>query len=293
MYVPTTRVEGTPIHQGLDTVSYLGPRYLREPTGDFSDTRLSAKLGSLTSNALVLLPEDVSHISLDTLPDLPNIRLTEIPELGRGRQNSRTGVKFGQLHISNNTAAPIAELVAAKFIHRLTAPRELNAARALNHRFGQDLAFRPLGFVRHPDGRTGYLSRYEHDVTTLDNVLWNETASETQRCEAMGFAGLWLASLHNHGLIHGDAQAKNIAYDSSRQPRFVDLEGMHDISHGALDTQTTRLLDIANLFDPTYMLSTSPDEEITFVDSYLEHQDPQRIQLEGEDIVDTIRSTQE
>lgn len=305
MYKPTSRNEtGQPIQRDISDVSYLGPRYLRqhrrrleggarvyEDDENFVDTTLSSKLGSLSTGSLVLLPPDISGISIGGLEN-PQVTLREVAHLDAGRKHNRSGVKFGQLHISDDTANPVAELVAAKYIHRLTAPRELNAALSINHRFGEDVAFTPIGFIKGEDGKVGYLSRYEHSVITLDNTLWNKTATPAQREEAMGFAGLWLASLHNHGVIHGDAQAKNIARDSSNKPRYVDLEGAHDIHHGKLDSYTTRLLDIRDVFNPMYMKSTSPDEEAVFIDSYAEHQSAKR-KIDTEDILDTIRSAQE
>lgn len=292
---PTTLVKGDPIQPELSSAYYLGSKYLREPRGDFSDSRLSAKLGSIGVDTLLLLPPDISGVSVDAFSEEPSIRITEIPELSRGRRNSRAKVQFGQLHIADPTTGSIAELVAAKYINRHDATREMNAARAVNNRFGENLAFQPVGFVKSKNGKTGYLSRYEHGVTSLDNILWNPNATESQRFNAMGFAGIWLANLHNHGFIHGDAQAKNMAYDPTFQPRYIDLEGARDMSHGRLDTETKRLLDIADLFNPVFMPATTPEEDAIFVDAYLDHQTkaPGRKKLTGEDIIDTIASVNE
>ena len=60
-----TRAEG-PAIQSIDSSSYLGGRYLRKRTGDFSDTTLSAKLGSILVNHLALLQPHVSGIDVDT-----------------------------------------------------------------------------------------------------------------------------------------------------------------------------------------------------------------------------------
>lgn len=293
MHESTTRIEGQPIQAGISYVEYLKSRYLRERQGDFTDTTLSAKIGATASDTLLLLPASISHMVVQSDTGNKQVSLTDIRELGVGREKNRSGVKFGQLHISDDDHAPISELVAVKYTHRLTAPRELHAANTINRRFGDQVTFAPVGFIKSPTGSSGYITKYDHKVTSLDNILWNPTATEQQREHAMGFAGLWMASLHNHDIIHGDAQAKNIAYDASRMPRYVDLEGASDMHYGTLDTTTKRLLDIRDLFNPTYMPETTPDEEAIFVDSYLSHQNKRPDKLSGEDIIDTVRSAQE
>ena len=207
--------------------------------------------------------------------------------------NNRSGVKFGQLHITGDDNVPTSELVAAKYIHKLTAPREFHAARAINSRFGDDVAFTPIGFVRSSSDKVGYLSRFEQSVTTLDNILWDESSTPNQREWAMGFAGLWLASLHNHGILHGDAQAKNIAYDSASRLRYVDLEGAKEFGVGKLDPQTERLLDIADLFNPKYMPDSTPDEIAILASAYTDHQDKGKYEVSDADIFDTISSVRE
>jgi len=297
MYTPSTRVQGDPIQTGLDTVSYLGPRYLRERTGDFTDSRLAQKLSSLAVGTLVLLPEHISGINVEGTSDPANslaIHLTEIPELAAGRENSRHEVKFGQLHMSGEEIIPITELVAAKYLHRVAAPRELHSSLEINRRFGEDVAFTPLGFVRHPEtNKIGYLSRYEHGVVTLDNVLWEESASPTLREEAMGFAGLWLASLHNHAIIHGDAQAKNIARDSSQRLRYPDLEGAHTFDPDDPMSRIKRLVDVSDVFNRVYMPETSRDENEAFIEGYLEHQHPNRHDIDAEDIEEVIEQARQ
>lgn len=290
MKLPTTRVEGPPI-QGIDGVSFLGPRYLRERSGDFSDTTLSAKLGSVAANHLLLLPPSISAIDIDTT-SISSIALTAVPNLDSGRRNHSNKVEFGQLHIDSSEHPSVAELVAIKYLHRLRAPSEMHASRVVNNRFGEQLAFAPLGFVKSDDASMGYLTRYEHSVTTLDNVLWHLEPHE-KRLNAMSRAGLWMSALHNHGIIHGDAQAKNIAFGSNNKPRYIDLETATDINHGLFDKETKRLLDIADLYNPRYMPKTSQEEDEAFIDSYLEYQSDTYGALAGEDIADTIESVKE
>ncbi len=288
---PVTRAKG-PTIQSIDSSSYLGRRYLHERTGDFSNTTLSAKLGSVTANHLLLLPPSMSAIDVDTA-SLNSIALTAIPHLNDGRNNHSNDVEFGQLHIDSSEHLSTAELVAAKYLHRLRVPSEIHASMAISKRFGEQLGFTPIGFVKRADAKIGYLTRYEHSVTTLDNVLWRPESTREQRLNAMSRAGLWMAALHNHGIIHGDAQAKNIAFDSSNRPRYPDLETATDINHGFFDAETKRLLDVADFFNPVYMPPTSPEETETFVDSYLENQSHQYGAIGGLDIADTIDSTNE
>lgn len=288
------RVEGPPIQEGLARVEYLKDRYLRTCEDDFTDTALSAKLGALSVDTLLLVPRKTPPIRTEAGAADYDISLTEIPELGAGREDSRWGVRFGQLHVGSHETIPISELVAVKYVPRTKAVRELNAARVVNERMKKRAAVTPIGFVRRHDAKVGYVSRYEHDVVTLNNVLWNPASTEAQREEALRFAGAWLANLHNHGIIHGDAQAKNIAYDSRRNPRYVDLERATDVSSGFLDPVTNRLLDVRDLFDPKYMPPTAPDEEILFVDTYLEEQKGYGgVFLGDDDVIDTIRAARE
>ncbi len=289
---PITRVEGPPI-QDIDGVSFLGARYLRERNGDFSDTTLSAKLGSVAANHLLLLPPSISAVDIDTA-SISSIALTAVPNLDSGRRNHSNMVAFGQLHIDSSEHPSAIELVATKYLHRLRVPSEMHASLAINNRFGEQLAFTPIGFVKGDDTSVGYgyLTRYEHSVTTLDNILWHPEPQE-RRLNAMSRAGLWMSALHNHGIIHGDAQAKNIAFDSSNKPRYIDLETATDINHGFFDKETKRLLDIADLYNPKYMPKTSQEEDEAFIDSYLEHQSDTYGALAGEDIADTIESVKE
>lgn len=295
MNSPATRIEGSPIQSDLQTIAYVAPRYLRERAGDFTDSRLASKLGTLATDTLLLLPGEISGVHVENIGNDHDymINLTRIPELAAGRKNSQHEVDFGQLHIASDSTHPITELVAAKYIHRLTAPKEFHASRAVNQRFGSDVSFTPIGFTRESHSNDiGYLTRYEHGVVTLDNVLWDRLANPGLKEEAMGFAGLWLASLHNHDIIHGDAQAKNIAYDSSQQPRYPDLEGAE--SFDPLDpwSRIQRLKDVEDVFNKVYMPDTTKEENTAFIEAYLEHQSnspERRPQLvDGDDLESTI-----
>lgn len=287
-------IHGAPI-QEVASISVLdGKKYARERAGDFTDSRLKAKLGSVPVNELVLLSPEVSGIKTPANNIDSDIHLTIIPNLELGRRNSRSVVNFGQLYIDSHHNKPITEIVAVKYVHSIPAIREMHASLAVNRRFGQPLAYDPLGFIRHPDGNLGYVTRYEHNVISLDNVLWNPRSTPSQRNQAMARSGFWMAQLHNKGIIHGDAQAKNIALDSTGSPRYIDLEGAADMRHGTLDTATKRLLDISNLFDPeSIKREVSDDEIIYFSDQYTHHQDGSYPELSVEDVMDTVASMKE
>lgn len=287
-------ISGTPIQEVESLTVLNGDKYIREREGDFTDSRLKSKLGSIPVNQLILLPPEVSGIKAPRNGSGDDIHLTAIPGLELGRQKSRAEVKFGQLYIESDRIGPITELVAVKYVHPIPAIREMFASLAVNRRFGEQLAYDPLGFVKNPNGKVGYITRYEHHVTSLDNVLWSERSSSEQRTRAMAKAAVWMASLHNKGIIHGDAQAKNIAFNSRGLPRYIDLEAASDIKHGRLDTDTKRLLDISDLFDPESMKREIADDEMThFAKHYVNSQDGSYPILSKDDVLDKIASLQQ
>jgi hypothetical protein len=276
MYSPATKIEGRLIQPELGNVSYLTNQYLRNHEGDFRDSRLSSKLASMSIDELILLPEETSDICLEGTEanDVQHfVHLTEIPELRAGRQASHNNVRFGQLHITGNQTHPLSELVAVKYLPRPLVSRELGAAIAINNRLGRTASFQPIDFTKQPNTQQiGYITKYEHGVNTLDNVLWNKNTNHALREEAMGFAGLWLANLHNHSFIHGDAQAKNIAYDSSQNTRYIDLESAKPFDPRNPVSRIERLVDVSDVFNQTFMPPTTSAENSIFINSYLDNQ---------------------
>lgn len=277
--------------QPVEEVSTLrGDKYLRTRSGDFTDSRLMAKLGSLAENHLVLLPPEVS--SIDLKGNKHRIKLKEKKGLEKGRQNSVHNVQFGQLVIESDAGHPITEQVAVKYMHPTRTVREFGASRELNNRFGKNLSFTPLGFIKDDEGKIGYISRYEHNVISLDNILWNPYATQEKRLGALAFAGAWMATLHDKDLLHHDAQAKNIAFSSMYNPRYPDLETMTDMNHGSLDSVTKRLLDVSYLFNrETNPYQSDLDEITTFVHAYGRVQG-QKDPLDEIDMIDVIEDAQ-
>lgn len=85
-------------------------------------------------------------------------------------------------------------------------------------------------------------------------------------------AGRAMAELHNHGFIHGDAQAKNFALDSRGAIRHLDTETYTDIRYSH-DATIDRLSDVNNMFDrETLTLAPSLADIDAFVDGYLQTQ---------------------
>lgn len=278
---PTLIIDDDPIQQ-INTVDYLKKKYI--PTSetaakrDFRNERLIRKLGSLTTGDLLLLSPELSGITTTVNnQNLHDCSLNRVPGLERGRQHSRTKVAFGQLHMAQLEAGTTTELVAVKYIHPITASREFLAAKAVNERFGEHKVYTPLGFIRAENTargaqRVGVLSRYEHNVNTLDNYLWSpNTPAETRRAMYQ-VAGRAMAELHNHGFIHGDAQAKNFALDSYGTIRHLDTETYTDIRYSH-DATIDRLGDVSNMFNrKTLTLTPSLADIDAFVDGYLQTQ---------------------
>lgn len=264
------RISGEPI-QDIDWVSSLKPKYMRERTGDFSDSRLANKLGSLSVKIFVAVPEvldGIDHKEIET------VDIVCMPELGKGRHESRTGVAFGQLVIerTHNHLKPISELVAAKYTNPNLAAREFAANRVFAKRLGEKSVYVPLGFMKDTNRPSSYntalVTRYQHEATTLDSVFWNENASSEERLAHAALAGVWLGRLHDASLAHGDAQAKNIAFGSDNEPHYPDLETASDLVGLGRSLPSVQLSDIDDFLK--FQEKPINDEEFAmFAEGYL------------------------
>lgn len=146
------------------------------------------------------------------------------------RQNSINQVRFGQLALHTQNSRENVELVAvkpldntARLVNEYGAMRYMNS---LDFNEGRPRAFQPVGFYRNSGSGINYLiSRYEHSVISFDNVLWDPeySPSEAEVCRVLGYCGVLLGGMHASGIMHGDAQIKNMAADNYG-PRAVDLE---------------------------------------------------------------------
>ncbi len=256
--------------QDIHNVTTLRESYVCERNGNFSDSRLAAEVGSLSVGTLMLLPAKISRVDTTGMRS-PSVYLNEMRDLSGGRKCSRTEVKFGQMSIVDSAARPLIDFVAAKYMHRANVAREFAASCAINQRFGERVSFQPIGFLKDANGRSGLLTRYEHGVVTLDNILWNRAATSEQRKSAISQAAIWMAQLHDHGIIHGDAQPKNIAYDSSGRSRYVDLESAYECTSGGLSPEINKLFDVTD-FTQSVEAQFNPEELMLFIDQYMNAQ---------------------
>lgn len=154
-------------------------------------------------------------------------------ELGIGRdENGRHEVQFGQLLLTSSNRREVPALVAAKYYepheirelhHEIAATNHINELAEIQN------SFLPLGVWRNAEGLLGMITLYEHGVKSYDNTFWvnRDEEPEALRPERLKTAFqdcIWgIGYLHGAGLIHGDAQVKNLAHDG-KNVRFVDLE---------------------------------------------------------------------
>ncbi len=253
--------------QDITDVSVLSSRYDRTRDKDFSDTRLARKLGTIAHGELLI---NQQYILLDQNYDR-DAKLLHIPELGKSRHESRLSVAFGQLVIRQPSREQVSELVAVKYTSSSQAAREYAATNTVRKRMSDGSAYTPLGFIKHNDrarNNTGLLTRYRHEVLTLDSVFWNDAATTSQRLAATTHAALWLSMLHENDIAHGDAEPKNIAFSSDETPVYVDLETAHDLGDPQVFRSALELSDISD-FVRYQDQPLSPEELELFIDTYL------------------------
>ena len=260
------RVSQEPL-QEVSSVGQFGYKYLRERGGDFYDSRLAAKLGSLAVGQLAIAPVDISRLIAE---EGSQATLLRVPELEKTRHESRTAVQFGQLVVEGARRESQAELVAVKYTRPSLAGRELSATREVQKRLGPASAYEPIGFIGREEKKdVGYISRYRHEVGTLDRVFWNREATEEQRLAAAGRAGVWLGMLHDSGLVHGDAEAKNIAHDNADNPVYPDLETMSEIPADIDEAYRRQVGDLSD-FIRFHDCRLSREEFEAFFETYID-----------------------
>lgn len=260
----SARIEGRSL-QPVSAVSELKSKYVRQVEDhDFNDSRLIRKLGSLSNNELTLTSE-VAVESDHTA------QLRHIDNFERSRQESRTGVTFGQLALESSVALQKVEHVAVKYTNPTLAAREFVATNALSY---FDLnSFTPLGFIQN-NNDIGMITRYKHEIQTLDNTLWSEEEfdHEKKRQRALARTGVWLATLHANNFVHGDAQPKNIAFDSKEEPFYMDLETASQHHQNALSLRDGIVGDFTDF--AAHQIRPLPKQEIndilipTYMDTY-------------------------
>lgn len=216
-------------------VRMLTPDKVKHPSPghDFVSRDLVRRLGRMPAGAAWLVQTQFAAVDAEGAKAHINL----IPELGNGRRESRTGVQFGQMVINSPSQKERAELVAVKPLSPYLAAREFGAMSVMNglarlRDDGRGRSFTPLGFYRSPEGRQiALISRYEHQVVTLDNLLWDETERpipELRVRAALSHTALALADAHSSGIILGDPQPKNIGTDNMGY-RYPDLEAAREL----------------------------------------------------------------
>ncbi|HYH75083.1 MAG TPA: hypothetical protein VD735_03930 [Candidatus Saccharimonadales bacterium] len=231
-------------------VRMLTPQKIKHPTpgNNFVSKDLVRRLGRMPSGAAWLVAEQFAAVD----PEGATAHINFIPQLGNGRRESRTGVQFGQMVTNSPSQKERAELVAVKPVSPYAAAREFGAMSVMNglarlRPDGRGRSFTPLGFYRSPEGgQVSLITRYEHQVVTLDNLLWDESEkpiSELRVRAALSHTALALADAHASGFIHGDPQPKNIGTDNIGY-RYPDLEAASEfeVQPGVVDPFRARRL---------------------------------------------------
>ncbi len=209
------------------------------------------------------------------LPDVPasskphRATFIDSADLGLGRDEARHQPRFGQMLLNGYGLHERPILVGAKPFqgsedeHPDTfLQREWAASNYLNSLGDAQLAYLPLGVWRTAEGVNHLLSLYDHGVKSYDNVFWADrnVTPEALRAPVIEHALMdclrGLGYLHGAGLVHTDAEAKNLAADLSGI-RFIDLEGIKQLPRNGATIEasdaTTSLIrhDIETFFDST------------------------------------------
>lgn len=195
---------------------------------DFVSRDLRRTLTSIQGPSFTLLRSEFPDIE----PYLATASFTQAPFglMEPTRMDSKHEVKFGQLSIQSVDRRQSVELVALKPLEN--PARVVNEFGAMQHVNSYDFvegrprAFQALGFYRDTAlGQNFLITKYEHSVISLDSLMWDPEydPSEIQIEAALGHCAVLLGDLHARGIMHGDAQIKNMASDNYG-PRVIDLE---------------------------------------------------------------------
>lgn len=171
------------------------------------------------------------------LPDISKLAITaqfnEIEEHGKTREASGREVSFGQLILNSDDDGEHSLAVAFKPFFESEAQIAAHEY-AVSSYFASDnirdiTSYTPFGMYRSTNGMLNFISEYRHSVRSLDTIFWNPDLVGDQliTSKALGRAALSLATLHNRHWTHGDAQAKNFAWDITRsedESFIIDVE---------------------------------------------------------------------
>lgn len=193
---------------------------------NFLNTTLTNRLHSAKQGEMLLLPDQLQ--SLRACDGVIEATFEPVEALNITREQSIHSVQFGRLTLEVGSEIPTQEYVAIKPESSVEkAVREAAAFGLVNTEKVVGKAYEPLGFIKQPDGDMALITRYAGQTESFDNVLWRNAleVSDEQIEDALSKAAISLSYLHLAGITHGDAQPKNIAWDSQTDsPWHIDLE---------------------------------------------------------------------
>lgn len=182
--------------------------------------------------ALLLSRDFADRLTDDDQYLIAAARFTAIDEWADGREDSVHGVEFGQLQLTRSDDTETTVDVAVKPYHtwRKGAANELAAMLKVSELTSVN-SFEPLGIINNGH-KMAVLTRFEPSVVSLDNLNWRRSIEEpfSQTVDivaALQKSALTLARLHQAGIIHGDAEIKNMAViveGAVHRIKLIDLE---------------------------------------------------------------------
>jgi len=169
------------------------------------------------------------------LPDISKLAITaqfnEIEEHGKTREASGREVSFGQLLLKSDDDGEHSLVVAFKPFFESEAQTAAHEYAVSSYfasgKIPDITSYTPFGMYRSMNGVLNFISEYR--VRSLDTIFWNPDLVGDQliTSKALGRAALSLATLHNRHWTHGDAQAKNFAWDITKpedKSFIIDVE---------------------------------------------------------------------
>lgn len=197
-------------------------------------------------------------------------------EFGIGRdENGRHDLDFGQLVITSRNRRDMPAFIASKSYERHEIPtlrHEIAATNYMNNLAEIQNSFMPIGVWRNAQGILSMITLYENGVKSFDNTFWvnKDEEPEALRPERLRTAFqdcIWgIGYMHGAGLVHGDAQVKNLAHDG-KNVRFIDLEDvslMPRTSAGKIEnsplSDALRTRDIATFIATSMQVDENRDE---------------------------------
>lgn len=207
------------------------------------DFATRAKNGEFTDSRMSTLQKPGLHVTGDLLVTEGEALLDfrYMSDLEPGKTASVNQVCFGEMEVVDKTGllTPLTVAVKPRYAATKLAVHEFGACKHINDQ-KVIKTYEPLGFLVAPD-KAGRLSTYlltlfEPDIRTFDNFNWDINGGDVERGKRLGErarrrlanlgkAGLYLSSMHASGLLHGDAQARNVAISTrDGATMLVDLE---------------------------------------------------------------------